>query len=56
MSIYYGHTPNAYQHLSPLKRGVKRLVGSKSFFYTPLLRENRLASLIRGVFFKRGED
>ena len=71
MCIYYGHTPDAYQHLSPLKRGVKCLVVNKRIFYTPLLRggrlaglirgvfilrENILASLIRGVFFKRRED
>ena len=71
MCIYYGHPPDAYQHLSPLKRGAKCLVEYKSIFYTPLLREerlaglirgvfilreNRLAGLIRGVFFKRGED
>lgn len=42
MCIYYGHTPDAYQHLSPLKRAAKRLVGNKSIFYTPLLRGDRL--------------
>ena len=71
MCIYYGQTPEAYQHLSPLKRRAKCLVEDKSIFYNPLLRgdrlaglirgvfilrDSRLAGLIRGVFFKRGED